>query len=139
MATKEGKIVTYYEGLPPINSHKSLNMYVRSMDKFKTLYFHYNNTFGPANLSEWWNTTKNSHPWSHITSPPLPDLQWGNLLMSCDKANTLVLYLQNTYRYQTRERLLPHKSTWHFPYVTNLKSRDKLKNLFFDFHQTYSH
>ena len=29
MATKRGKMVTYREGLPPIKSHNSVNMWLR--------------------------------------------------------------------------------------------------------------
>ena len=43
MAIKNGKVVTYHDGLPPTNSHESLKRWSR--DKLKT-YLHYQNAYG---------------------------------------------------------------------------------------------
>ena len=48
MATNHGKVVTYYEGLPPINSHNPLNMWSLEREhtwQLKT-YLRYRNIYG---------------------------------------------------------------------------------------------
>ena len=58
--TRQG--LTYYEGLPLIKSHNSLNaVHVRSRDKFKTLYHHYHNAYS----QETWKG--NDLPWGTPT------------------------------------------------------------------------
>ena len=44
MAKKHGRVVTYREGPPPINSQNLLIM--RSHDKLETLYLHHHNAYG---------------------------------------------------------------------------------------------
>ena len=47
MAVKHGKMVTYLEGLPLTKSHDfKTRDRVRSLDKLKTLNFHYHNNYG---------------------------------------------------------------------------------------------
>ena len=44
LARKYGKVETFRDWLPPINSHKLLNMWSRN--KSRTLYLHYHNAYG---------------------------------------------------------------------------------------------
>ena len=47
MAIKHGSIVTYLDGLQPINSHNPLKcVHERSHEKLKTLYLHHHNAYG---------------------------------------------------------------------------------------------
>ena len=69
--------------------------------------------------------------------------QWGGHVRSCDKLNALYLHLQKTYEHQITQgadlqwQAPIVKATWPFDHVTNVRSRDNLKNLYFHYHKCY--
>ena len=71
--------------------------------------------------------------------------QWGGLVRSRAKSNALYLDLQKSHEQQTREsadlssEAATLKATWPFDHVANVRSRDKLKNLYLLFAKTYGY
>ena len=91
MATKHGKVVTYLEGLPAINSHNPLNSW--SLEKLKTIHLHYHNAYDHQTCQG--GTILGGHP-----SINLPDHLMG---WSCEvtRQNNTYLYFQKIHRPQT--------------------------------------
>ena len=65
--------------------------------------------------------------------------QWGGHLRSREKSNTY-LHLQKTREHQITDLQWESpilKAIWPFDHVTNERSLDSLKNLYFHGHKTY--
>ena len=62
---------------------------------------------------------------------------------SRDKLNTLYFHMKKTHRHQTRQGadlqrdVLILKATLFFDQVTNVKSLNDLKNMYFHYHKTF--
>ena len=77
-----------------------------------------------------------------VTFPSCMFSKRGGHVKSRDKLNTLYLHLQKTHNHQIKQgtdlkwEAPIYKATWPFDHLTNLKSRDDLKNLFFHCHKS---
>ena len=125
MATKNGKVVTNCERLSPINLHNPLNMQSHEVTwKIENII---------SSLSRClWLPPINVHD---------PSRRWSCEVMWHIKY--FISTLQRTHEHQTEQGTdLPweastYKATWPFDHVTNVRSRDNLKNLCLHFYKSY--
>ena len=102
----------------------------------KKIYFHDHNAYGHKTYQRS-DSTRSSHSYIRMTS------KWVDHVRSRGKLNALYLQLQKTHKHPTRQVVdlqgeAPiFEATWYFDHVTNGRSSDNLKNLYFYYHKTY--